>query len=148
MINTVPHVVEHKHAGFYELVATTSLDLFSEKIQDFKSVVDYDPSKPDEEDIHIHGIREAKKGARINTFNNAAEATCNGWGYGPAVCYRNVIEKAGLGKQLERAALDWDVQLIYSYFYLPTYELRTPSVPFLEFLNFSRKISCFFSELL
>lgn len=106
MINTVPHIVEHKHAAFYELVATTSLDLFSEEFQDFKLVVDYDPSKPEEEDIRIHGIRDAKKRARINTFNNAAEATCHGWGYGPAVCYRNVIGKAGLGKQLERAILD------------------------------------------
>ena len=148
MINTVPHIVEHQHAGFYELVATTSLDLFSEKFQDFKLVVDYDPSKPDEEDIRIHGIREAKKRARINTFNNAAEATCNGWGYGLAECYRKVIGKAGLGKQLERAILNWDVQVSCSYFYLPTYLLITPSVPFLESLSFSRKISCFLSELL
>ncbi|KAI4260734.1 MAG: hypothetical protein LQ352_000126 [Teloschistes flavicans] len=111
MINTVPHIVEHKHAGSYELVvATPCLDLLSEKFQDFKLVVDYDPFEPAEEDIRIHGIRQAKRKARINTLNNAAEVTRNGWGHGPAECYRSVVGKAGLGKELARAILNWDVQ--------------------------------------
>ncbi len=76
------------------------------EIQNFKSVVDYDQSDPAEEDIRIHGIWEVKKRAQINTFNNAAEASCNGWGYEPAECYRRVIRIAGLGKELARAILN------------------------------------------
>lgn len=145
MINTVPHIVEHKHAGSYELVvATPCLDLLSEKFQDFKLVVDYDPFEPAEEDIRIHGIRQAKRKARINTLNNAAEVTRNGWGHGPAECYRSVVGKAGLGKELARAILNWDVQVSYSYIYLPTYLLIALSIPFLGSLSISRETSCSF----
>ena len=98
--------MEHKLTGSYELVvATLCLDLLSENFQDFKLVVDYDPFEPAEEDIRIHGIWEAKKRARINTLDNAAEVTRNGWGHGPAECYRRAIGKAGLGMELERAIL-------------------------------------------
>jgi hypothetical protein len=130
MINTVPHIVEHKHAGSYELVvATPCLDLLSENFQDFKLVVDYDPLKPAEEDICIHGIWEAKKRARIITLNNAAEVIRKGWGHGPAECYRRVIGKAGLGIELERAILNWDIQVRYPHIRLPTYLLITLSIP-------------------
>ena len=102
----------HKLAGSYELVvATPYLDLLSENFQDFKLVVDYDPFEPVEEDIRIHGIWEAKKRAQINTLNNAAEVTRNGWGHGPAECYRTAIGKAGLRVELERAILCWDIQV-------------------------------------
>ncbi len=111
-INIVSHIVEHKHAGSYELViATPCLDLLSGNFQDFKIVVDYDPFEPAEEDIRIHGIWEAKKRARFNTLDNAAEVTRNGWGRGPAECYRRAIGKAGLGIELERAILYWDIQV-------------------------------------
>ena len=81
MSNMVPHITEHKRPGSYELVvATPCLDLLSEKSHEFKLAADYDPFEPAEEDICIHGIWEAKKRARINTLNNAAEATRNGWG--------------------------------------------------------------------
>jgi hypothetical protein len=96
MINMVPHIVEHKHAGSYELVvATTCLDVLSEKFQDFRMVVDYDSFEPADE------IWEANKRARINTLDNAAEATRNGWGHGPAECYRIATCKAGFGTELE-----------------------------------------------
>jgi hypothetical protein len=145
MINTVPHIVEHKHAGSYELVVVTPcLDLLSEKFQDFKLVVDYDPFEPAEWDIRIHGIWEAKKRARINTLNNAAEVTRNGWGHGPAECYRRAIGKAGLGTELERAILNWDIQVSCLHIYLPTYLLITPSIPILGYLSTSRKTSCSF----
>ena len=145
MINMVPHIVEHKHAGSYELVvATPCLDLLSEKFQDFKSVVDYDPFEPAEEDIRIHGIWEAKKRARINTLNNAAEVTRNGWGHGPAEFYRRAIEEAGLTTELERAILNWDIQVSYPHIYLPTYLLITPSIPIPGYLSISRKTSCSF----
>ncbi len=122
--------MEHKHAGSYELVvATPCLDLLCQKFQDFKIVVDYDPFEPAEGDIRIHGICEAKKRARINTLNNAAEVTRKGWGHGPAECYRSAIGKAGLGIELERAILNWDIQVSYPYIYLPTYLLITPSIP-------------------
>ncbi len=145
MINTVPHIVEHKHPGSYELVVATScLDVLSEKFQDFKIVVDYDPFEPADEDIRIHGIWEAKKRARINTLDNAAEATCNGWGHGPAECYRIAICKAGFGTELKRAIMNWDIQVSYPYTHLGTNLLITPSIPILESVRISRKTSCCF----
>ena len=143
MINMIPHIVEHKDPGSYELVvATPCVDLLSEKFHNFKIVVDYDPLEPAEDDIRIHGIWEAKRRARINTLNNAAEATRNGWGYGPAECYRRAIGKAGLGTELERAILNWDIQVSYQHIYLPTYLLITPSIPILGSLGISRRTSC------
>ncbi len=78
MINMVPYIVEHKHAGSYEpVVATLCLDVLSE---------------PADEDIRIHGIWEANKKARINTLDNAAEATRNGWGHGKVNCGQHEIK--------------------------------------------------------
>lgn len=143
MSNMVPHITEHKHPGSYELVvATPCLDLLSEKSHEFKLAVDYDPFESAEEDICIHGIWETKKRARINTLNNAAEATRNGWGYGPAECYRIAISKAGLETELERAILNWDIQVSYPHIHLPTYLLIMPSIPTLRSLRNSRKTSC------
>jgi hypothetical protein len=145
MVYMVPHIVEHKHPGSYELVvATPCLDLLSEKFHDFKLVVDYDPFEPAEEDIHIHGIWEAKRKARINTLNNAAEATRNGWGYGPAECYRSAIGRADIGTELERAILNWDIQVSYSHIYLLRYLMITPSIPILGSFRVSRKTFCSF----
>lgn len=142
MISMVPHIVEHEDPGSYELVvATPCVDLLSERFHDFKIVVDYDPLEPAEDGIRIHGIWEAKRRARINTLN-AAEATRNGWGYGPAECYRRAIEKAGLGTELDRAILNWDIQVSYQHIYLPTYLLITPSIPILRSLRISRRTSC------
>lgn len=144
MINMVPHITEHKHPGSYELVvATPCLDLLSEKSHEFKLAIDYDPFEPAEEDICIHGIWEVKKRARINTPNNAAEATRNGWGYRPAECYRSAISKAGLGTKLERAILNWDIEVSYPHIHLPTYLLITPSVPTLGSSRNWRKPSCY-----
>ena len=110
MINIVPYIAQHDRPGSYELVVTTScLDLLSEKSNYFTLVDNYDPLEPAEEDIYIHGTWEAKKRARVHTLNNAAEATRNGWGYGPAECYRRAIGKAGLGTELERVILNWDI---------------------------------------
>ncbi len=138
--------MEHKHAGSYELVvATPCLELLlSENFQDFKLVVDYDLLKPAEEDIRIQGIWEAKNRARINTLNNAVEATRHGWGHGPAECYRKAIGKADIGTELERAILNWDIQVSYLHIYLPTYLLIMPSIPIPAYLSISRKTSCSF----
>jgi len=145
MINMVPHIVEHKHAGSYELVvATLCLDVLSEKFQNFKIVVDYDPFEPADEDIRNHGIWEANKRARINILDNAAEATRNGWGHGPAECYRIAICKAGFGTELKRAILNWDIQVSYPYTHLATNLLITPSILILGSGRISRKISCCF----
>ena len=138
----VPTVMKHKSAWSYEIVvATTCLDLLS-GFQDFKLVVDYDPFEPAEEDIRIHGIWEAKNRAKINTLNNAAEVTRNGWVHGPAECYRRVVEKAGLGIELEKAILNWDIQVSYSHIYLPTYLLITPSIPLSGYVRISWQTSC------
>lgn len=57
MINAIPHIVEHKSPGSYELViATSCLDLLSETSHDFRLVVDYDSFEPAVKDIRIHGI--------------------------------------------------------------------------------------------
>ncbi|KAL9045619.1 MAG: hypothetical protein Q9214_001366 [Letrouitia sp. 1 TL-2023] len=103
--------MEDENQEFFELtVATPCLDLLSKISHDFELVVDYDPFEPAEEAIRIHGTWEAKKRARITTLDNAVEATCNGWGYRPAECYRSAFSKAGLGTELERAILNWDIQ--------------------------------------
>ena len=139
----VPYIVEHTDPGSSKLVVATScLDLLSERFRNFKLVVDYDPLEPAEEDRLIHRIWEAKKRARINTLNNAAEATRNGWGCGPAECYRSAIGKAGLEAELERAILNWDIQVSYPHIYLPKYLLITVSIPILGSLSISRKPSC------
>ena len=57
MINTILHIVKHNHAESYELVVATSyLDLLSEKFQNFKIVVDYDSFESAEKNIRIHEI--------------------------------------------------------------------------------------------
>ena len=145
MINMVPHIVEHKLAGSYELVvATPCLDVLSEKFQNFTTVVNYDPFAPADEDIRIHGIWEAKERARINTLDNAAEATRKGWGHGPAECYRIAICKARFGTELKRAILHWDIQVSHPYTHLATDLLITPSIPILGSVRISRKTSCSF----
>lgn len=104
--------MEHKDRGSYELVVATSyLHLLSEKFHDFQLVVDYNPFEPAEDDIRIHGICEAKYRARANSLNNAVNAIRNGWGCEPAECYRNATRKAGLRTTLERALLNWDIQV-------------------------------------
>ncbi len=144
----VPHIVEHKHPGSYRLVvAIPCLDLLSDKFYDFKLVVVDDPFEPTEDDIRIQGIWEAKKRARINTLNDAVDATRKGWSYGVAEWYRKVIEKAGLGTELERAVLNWDIQVSYPHIYLPTYVLITPSILILRSLSISRETSYFFVSI-
>ena len=83
----VPHIVEYKRPGSYELVvATPSRHFLSEEFHDFSLVEDYDPFEPADEDVRAHGIWEAQRRTQTNALNNAAEATrrTNGWGYGPA----------------------------------------------------------------
>ena len=80
----VPHILEYKRPGSYELdVATPSLHFLSEKFHDFSLVEDYDPFEPADKDVRAHGIWEAKRRTQTNTLNNVAEATRNEWGYGP-----------------------------------------------------------------
>lgn len=117
-MKTVPYIVKNENQRSYELVvAMPCLDLLSKIPRDFRLVVNYDPFEPAVEDIRIHGIWEAKNRARISTLNNAAEAIRNGWGYGPGECYRNVIGKAGLVIALEKAILNWDIQVTYLHIY-------------------------------
>jgi len=107
-------------------------------------VVDYDSFELVDEDIRNHGIWEANKRARINTLDNAVEATRNGWGHKLAECYRIAICKVGFETELERAILNWDIQVSYPYIHLATNLLITPSILILEFGRISRKISCYF----
>lgn len=126
----VPYIVEHKDSGSYSLVVVTRcLDLLLGRFPAFKLNVDYDPFEPAQNDIRIHGIWEAKKRVQINTLIIAAEATRDSWGYGPADCFRSVIRKAGLETELERAILNWDIQVSYPHIHLLTYLLITPSIP-------------------
>ena len=129
-IKQVPHMANHTHPGSYELVVPTNcLDLLSKISLAFKIEVDYDPFEPAEEDLHAFGTSEAKKKAQINTLNNAAEAICNGWGHGPAKCYRIIINQAGLEPELERAIVSWKIQVICPHIHLQTYLLIMPSIP-------------------
>ena len=135
-------IVEHKHAESYELVVATScLDLLSQKFQNFKLVVDYDPFESAEKNIRIHEIWEIKKRARINIFDNAAKVIRNEWEHESTKCYRKIIEKIDLETELERAILNWDIQVRYSHIHLSIYLLITFSIQILESLRISRKIS-------
>lgn len=139
-VNMVPFIVKHKHPGSYELVAVKScLSFLSERFPDFQLIFDYNSFMPTEKNVSVHGIWEAKNRARINTLNNAAEAIRSGWGHGPAKCYRSTIEKAGLGTELERAILSWDIQVSDTP-PLSTYLLIMPSILILRFLSNSLKI--------
>ena len=129
-VNVVQHMANQTHPGSYEFaVATNCLDLLSKMSHGFKIEVGYDPFEPAEEDIRIFGTSEAIKKAQINTLNNAAEAICNGWGHGPAKCYRMIINEAGLDLELERAIVSWKIQVIYPHDHLQTYLLIMPSIP-------------------
>ena len=141
-IGIVPFIVEHKGPGYKLIVATQYLGLLSERFRDFKVVVIHDPFEPAEEDIRIHGIWEAKERARTIILNAAAELIRNGWGDGSAEWIRGVIEEAGLGTELQRAILNWDIQVSYPYSYVPKYLLIMPSIPILGPLSISRKTSC------
>ena len=35
----------------------------------------------------------------------------NEWGHGPAEYYESIVRKAGLETELERAILNWDIQI-------------------------------------
>ena len=53
----ISHITKHKHSEFYELVVATScLDLLSEKSHEFKLAVDYDSFESAEKNICIHEI--------------------------------------------------------------------------------------------
>lgn len=108
--NIVPYIVEYTYAGSYELVVAISyLNMLLKKFQNFKIFVDYNPFQLADEDICNYGIWEANRRARINIFDNAAEATRNRWGHKLAKCYRIAIYKAGFGTELKRTILNWDI---------------------------------------
>ncbi|KAL8903399.1 MAG: hypothetical protein Q9207_003945 [Kuettlingeria erythrocarpa] len=104
-------MVQLKGTGSYRLVvATPCLEALSSSFRDFELVLNHDPFEPAEEDIRVHGIWEAKRRARTDTLTTAADAIRNGWGAGPAECYRRACENAGLKAALERAILGWDIR--------------------------------------
>ena len=93
-VNLVPHIVEHEDSGSYGLVvATSSLNLLSEKFPHFEVNTNYNPFKPAEADIRIHGLYEAKKRA----VSKALKEIDNGWANGTAECYRDTARKFGVG---------------------------------------------------
>lgn len=119
MINMVPHIVQHKRAGSYELVvATPCLDFLSEKFRNFQLVVGYDPFEPPRRIYVIMGFgrpREELETTRSTPLRKR-----------PAIDEimdrQNVIEKLfGRRKGLKR-----DIQVSYSHNYLPTYLLIMP----------------------
>lgn len=144
-IDMVPHLVELKHTRSYRLVVATPCLEALARFNDFELVLDHDPFEPAEEDVCLYGIWEAEKRARMNTLTIGAEAIRNGWGCGPAECYRKVSEDAGLRIALERAILNWDIQVRYPHIHLPPYMLRTSRMPTLGSSRVSRKTSFTFA---
>ena len=115
----VPNIVEKDPRSSYDLVVATSrLSLLSEKLHDFEVVMNYNPFKPAEADVRIHGRYEADKIARVNSLNNAVEAIRNGWGPGPVECYQNAAKKVGLQTALEQSILNWDIHVSYLDIYI------------------------------
>lgn len=92
MINMIPHIMEHKHAGSYKLVVATSyLDVLSEKFQNLKLVVDYDPFEPADEDIRNHGIvlifSEQQRSYSFKFCQRITRIKCYPYGNIPATLY-------------------------------------------------------------
>ena len=131
-VDMVPNIENHKHHGSFELVAVTRyLPRISKGLHEFQLEVDYNPSQPAEADVRIHGIIEAKRRAQVGFLSNAVKAIRSGWGTGPEQCYRDAARSSGLGAALERAILNWDIQVSYLHIYLSAYLLRTSSIPIL-----------------
>ena len=158
----ISNIVKHKNHESYELVvATLCLDLLSRKFHDFQLVVNYNSFESIENDIRIHEICEIKNRAEVNSLNNAVKAIRNDWECGFAACYRNVIEKAGLETALERAILNWDIQVSCSHIFksqrICWYDLAIQLsdswafhskslVPWSEFVRSLRHFSCSWSS--
>lgn len=142
-VNMVPSIVEHEAPGSYELVvAEPCLGLLSSNLHGFKLAVGYDPFAPAEDDIRIHGIVEAKKRARVRSLSNAAKAIRKGWRPGAEECYRDATRKVGLETALERAILNWDIQVSYPHIVSPAHLLIPPRKPNLKSLSVLRETSC------
>ena len=111
----VPNVAEHKNRNGYELVAVQSyVELLSTRLQGFTLIADYDPFAPADDVERIHGIAEARKRARDNTFAIAKEAKRRRWTPGSEECYRRVFAKAGLERNFDEEVLNRDIQVSYS----------------------------------
>lgn len=118
------------------------MESLSTRLQGFELATSYDPFAPAENDIHIHGIVEAKRRARVNSIANAVEAIRKGWGRGPEECYRSVIAKAGLETALERAIMDWDIQVSHWQSMFLVHLLMFPRKPIHRFSSVSLKNFC------
>ena len=80
---------------------------------------DCDPFQPAEVNIRIHRLDEAIQRAQVSSLNDAVEAIRNGWGDGPAKCYQDAAQKAGL-KAVERSILHQDIRVSFSHNNIPS----------------------------
>ncbi len=108
------NITEHKNREKYDLVAVQScVEMLSTRLQGFTLIADYDPFAPADDVQRIHGIVEARKRARDNTFAIAKKAKCSKWTPGSKECYRKVFAKAGLEPEFDEEVLDRDIQVSY-----------------------------------
>ena len=142
IISMAPYIAEHKDHKYELFVAQSCVELLSTRLQGFILDINHDPFAPAEDDVRIHGTVEAKRRARVNSLANSVEAIREGWGRGPEECYRNAVVKAGLETALERAILEWDIQVSHWHTCLKVHLLMSPRKPIRMFLMVSRKTSC------
>ena len=112
-----PNITERKNREKYDIVAVQScVKMLSTRLQGFTLIADYDPFAPADDVQRIHGIVEARKRARDNTFAIAKKAKRRKWTPGSKECYRKVFAKAGLERDFDEEILDRDIQVSYLQF--------------------------------
>jgi len=131
-VDMVPNVSECKNQRSYELVVAASCLPALLKDHWFRLNSPYNPTKPAEGDVRIHGTPEAKRRAQTGFLHNAVKAIRRGWGPGPEVCYRDAARLSGLKVALERAILVWDILVRHPHIDPPTYLLMIFRSPILR----------------
>ncbi|KAI4276143.1 MAG: hypothetical protein L6R35_006227 [Caloplaca aegaea] len=76
----------------------------------FTLIADYDPFASADDIERIHGILQARKRARDNTFAIAKKARRRRWTPGSEECYRKVFAKAGLEREFDEEVVNRDIQ--------------------------------------
>jgi len=141
----VPNIEKRKDGRSYRLVVAIScLDLLS-KIFNDKLINPCNPFMPAEDDVRLYGTYEATKRARADSLFTAVQAIRVGREYGSAEYNRDITMEAGLGTALERAILNWDIQVSLPYLFLLAYLLISPSILALRSAGGSPETSFAFS---
>jgi len=100
-VNAVPHIRCDKYGTSWDLViAEPSISLL-QLLHGFTVDHNYDPTCRIDGEVRVFGALEAQRMARRRFLDAALDAITEGWGPGPAWCYRRLAILKGLAAQLE-----------------------------------------------